>query len=520
MSVNCVNDHPMLLIILIFALIGSLISCAQQENNDADEDGSDPKTDDDDASDDDDDDDNDDDDDDDDDTGDPENEDWRFLWDAQGRAMILRGCNLDGSAKGDSGLPAFSHEEVLALSGEWGFNFTRYLIFWFKIEPEPGVYDEAYLDEVETRLDWAAEAGLQVVLDMHQDLWGPGISDSWGGSDGAPQWATLTDDFPHIPFSQYLGSWAFDYLSPAVIRAFDNFWDYQRHPELQDHYAAMWAHVVERFRDHPAVLGYDPMNEPWQGTGIFHYREFDETLYSDFSQRMIDAIRAVDEVGWIFYEPCAFGPNQGLRSHMRILEDPRQGENRLAYFPHLYPVLIDLAGGYMPQIDQTVQRWEKARKDESEAQRAPLLSGEWAMLTWFDNENRNTWYKMTLQMMERVTVGWAFWDCGWLRRDADQEYFPLVTSAYPRRVAGFPLLYHYEIDSKTLILEFENRPGVTGPTEIFIPAQRDYPQGWEVEVSDPDGSWSSEWDEQNNVLSIETDPEQMIHTIRILPANL
>jgi endoglycosylceramidase len=51
-----------------------------------------------------------------------------------------------------------------------------------------------------------------------------------------------------------------------VIRAFDNFWNYEEHPELQDHYAAMWAHVAERFRDHPAVIGYDLMNEPWQGS--------------------------------------------------------------------------------------------------------------------------------------------------------------------------------------------------------------------------------------------------------------
>ena len=46
--------------------------------------------------------------------------------------------------------------------------------------------------------DWLQEAGLHVVLDMHQDLWGPIYEGGGHGSDGAPPWATITEGEPEI----------------------------------------------------------------------------------------------------------------------------------------------------------------------------------------------------------------------------------------------------------------------------------------------------------------------------------
>jgi endoglycosylceramidase len=449
----------------------------------------------------------------------PIEHDWRHILDEEGGALILQGCNFDGSAKGDTGLPRYGRDDALGLAEDWGFNFVRYLIFWHKIEPEPGVYDELYLDAVEERLDWMHEAGIRVVLDMHQDVWGPGISEDWGGSDGAPQWATLTDGLPHIPFSETFGNWGFDYLSPAVIRAFDNFWDYEGpHPELQDRYAAMWTHVVSRFRDHPAVLGYNPMNEPWQGTDLLRYREFDETKYTAFNQRMIHAIREADSEGWVFFEPCAFGPNQGLPSYIGVLEDPRQGHPRVAYFPHLYPLTIELNGGYDPAADNTLATWAGHRVEESERQGAPLIVGEWAMLRWFGLDDRVLFHDDVLRRFERDTSGWSYWDCNFFYNEPFPEVIqPMLTRPYPRRVAGSPLSRSYDEKTGRFELTFRNRAGVTGPTEIYLGAGRNYPDGWELEVSDRPGTWSSAWDENASVLRIWADPARPEHTVRILP---
>jgi endoglycosylceramidase len=508
----------LLLVYMSILALALGVSCGDDDDDDNDDSLDDDDDDDDDSADDDDDAISDDDDDNNDDTS-PE-PDWRFIHDDQGRAMIFHGCNFDGAAKGPSGLPPQTRDDALFLSEQWGFNFSRYLIFWARIEPQPGIYDEQYLDEVEVRLDWMAEAGLQTVLDMHQDVWGPFIEGS-SGSDGAPEWATITDGWPHVDFASLLGNWAFNYLSPDVLRAFDNFWDYDRHPELQDHYAAMWAHVVARFKDHPAILGYDPMNEPWQGTGFLRYRDFDENEYTAFNQRMIDAIRAVDTEGWIFYEPCALPANQALRSYMGPLTDPRPGRQRLAYFPHLYPVLLDLGGGYIPEVDHALERWEEFRVLESENQSAPLLSGEWSMLQWFDAENRMLWLNEAMAMLDRVSAGWAYWDCGWLLRDTHQEYVDRVASIYPRAIAGDPISYSLSMDSSYpesvfFVLSFRERKGVTGPTEIYLPEDRNFPGGWDLLVTDPPGTWSSDYNEDSQVLSVWTNPDLESHTITIM----
>jgi endoglycosylceramidase len=516
--------HRSVFLLLIVLVLGFtfIAGCGDDDDDDDDETGAAPdddETGDDDDDDDDDDnnDDNDDDDDDDDDDDTAEPFDWRFLHDEDGGSLVLQGCNFDGSAKGDSGLPNWTREEALSLATDYGFNFARYLIFWYKIEPEPGVYDDVYLAAVAERLDWLHEAGMRVVLDMHQDVWGPGISENWGGSDGAPEWATITDGLPHISFSEIFGGWGYDYLSPAVNRAFDNFWDYEGdHPELQDHFAAMWAHVAETLGDHPAVIGYNPFNEPWQGTDLLRRREFDETKFRDFNQRMINAIREVDTEAWVFYEPCAFGPNQALPSFMGGLVDPREGEKRLAYFPHLYPVWVELLGGYNPEIDPTIGMWGRQRLRESRRDRVPLLSGEWALLRWFGLDDHVLWTDQTARMLEQVSAGWAFWDCNWFFRGLPEEVRDVAAHPYPRRIAGRPLTRSFDTDSSELLVTFRET-GVPGPTEIYLGAARHYPAGFTVEVTDPDGAWSSEYDSTLEILTVFTDPAQSEHTIRVTP---
>src|SRR5690606_26464663 len=64
--------------------------------------------------------------------------------------------------------------------------------------------------------------------------------------------------------------WSDAYLtSPAVHEALDAFWANAPGPTgvgLQDSFAAMWAQVATRVGAHPAVVGYDLLNEPTPGT--------------------------------------------------------------------------------------------------------------------------------------------------------------------------------------------------------------------------------------------------------------
>jgi endoglycosylceramidase len=453
-------------------------------------------------------------------------EDRRFLTDDQGRVLILHGVNFMGSAKGPPFLPPVEYAQADRIATDWGFNSVRYLIIWEGVEPEPGVYDEGYLDAVEAWMDYLHGLGIWVFLDMHQDLW----ARRYGG-DGAPDWAVRHDDQPFTGQPR----WFENYFQPAVKRCFDNFWAYDQgaHADLQDHYAAMWRHVAERFRDHPAVIGYDLMNEPHPGSDVdaleligfpnpdSTHASFDRDKFHPFYTRVISAIREVDADTFIFFEPRYGAPGNGVASYLPPLTDPREGAPRLVYAPHLYSVKLEANEAYAPESDTAFVDWERERRAEVAASPMPIVIGEWGFGT--DWENVEQAMIDTVEMADRLLAGWSYWPYdpgGWSFVDGDwneKEAADWVVRVYPQRIAGAPTSFSYDRDTRVFELVFEDREGVTGPTEIYIPAARSYPDGWEITVSDAEGAWSTEWDAAREILRLTTPKTGGEHRVTIQP---
>ncbi len=89
---------------------------------------------------------------------------------------------------------------------------------------------------------------------------------------------------------------------------------------------------------------------------------------------MIAAIRAVDSDGWIFYEPRVAAPANGQPSFIAKLEDPRDGDPRIVYAPHLYSVQFEFNQAYNPATDVTLENWEANRNKETELQQCTAPS--------------------------------------------------------------------------------------------------------------------------------------------------
>lgn len=189
-----------------------------------------------------------------------------------------------------------------------GWNFVRLAITWEQVEPEPGRYDQQFVERVAQVVRWAEEQGIYVLVDFHQDNYGdiprptprtdPGFPPLWtrptGQADGPPRWAVMTDGKPNV---NPLG---FSVLSPAVLRAFTSFWSNRippvpqgdaPGPGLQDHYIGAVAAVAKRLRDEPAVTGIEIMNEPQPGEFDFMAMARDR-LYP-FYARVIQAVTGV-----------------------------------------------------------------------------------------------------------------------------------------------------------------------------------------------------------------------------------
>lgn len=436
----------------------------------------------------------------------------RYITDDQGRALILHGLNTSSSAKQHpQRLPWVQPEDIEREATQWGFNFVRLLIFWDAIEPSPGVYDEHYLDLVAERIRWYQQQKMYVLLDMHQDLYAIQF-----GGDGAPDWAVITDGLSAQPRSP----WWLTYLEPGVTRSFDNFWRYDgSHRYLQDHYAAMWRHVAQRFKDEPNVIGYDVMNEPYGGS--LAWPLFEPVWLKPFYERVIQQIRTVDNDTWIFVEPQALGVNFGVASALPVINDSRQGEKRLVYAPHFYPPLLHEGGDYNGDLT-LFKSWASARARELDNQQMPLVVGEFGISP--QQKGAARFIRDVMQFADYMQAGWALWsnDPGsWSPTDQHGNETVLVDELvriYPRAIAGKPKTYLYDANKRHFTLEFTTVKGITGPTEIYIPARRHFPEGWTLSVNVPKQFWQQSWDEQREVLSLFTHGEDIFYRVEIRSA--
>jgi endoglycosylceramidase len=132
------------------------------------------------------------------------------IMDAQGREVLLRGVNVNSLGEYWAYNPAiptvypFTADDADRMSA-FGWNIVRLVVSWSRIEPQPGAYDTAYLDQVEATVRLLASRGMYTIVDLHQDAWGatlagrpdkrcrPGQEPAYGW-DGAPGWATLVPD--------------------------------------------------------------------------------------------------------------------------------------------------------------------------------------------------------------------------------------------------------------------------------------------------------------------------------------
>ena len=80
--------------------------------------------------------------------------------------------------------PLNSAHEHFARISKYGINLLRLTVTWEAVmHTSPGVIDKDYLEYLSSLVDIAAEYGLYVLIDPHQDVWS-----RTSGGDGAPSW--------------------------------------------------------------------------------------------------------------------------------------------------------------------------------------------------------------------------------------------------------------------------------------------------------------------------------------------
>ncbi len=230
--------------------------------------------------------------------------------DEHGRTLMLRGVNLGGSSKvpfrpdGATHISDrfFNHRDISFVGRpfpleeadehftrlhSWGFTCLRLLVTWEAIEHAgPGLYDQAYLEYTRAIVEKAAEHGIDVFIDPHQDVWS-----RFSGGDGAPGWTfevvglditkfkgtgaavvhqTHGDPFPRMIWPSNSGKLA----AATMFSLFFGGNDFAPETKvegvpiqdyLQRHYIEALAQVAKKLSGLTNVIGYDTMNEPLPG---------------------------------------------------------------------------------------------------------------------------------------------------------------------------------------------------------------------------------------------------------------
>jgi len=222
-----------------------------------------------------------------------------------------------------------------------GFNSVRvpfsYRLFVTETEPRK-LEGEGYrlLDEV---VAWCKTENLYVILDMHA---------APGGQTG-----DNIDD-----------SWGYPFLFESV--------------ESQNLTVNIWRKLAARYRNEPAVIGYDLLNEP-----IAHY--FDATTLNPklepVYRKIVAGIREVD------------------RNHLIFLGGAQWSNNFKVFGPPFDDKLVYTFHKYWMEVNRgAIQEY----LDFREKHNAPVWMGE-------SGENTDDWIKSYRTLLESNNIGWCFW---------------------------------------------------------------------------------------------------------------
>lgn len=422
------------------------------------------------------------------------------LVDESGRERIFNGVNLVFKGAYDEKTGKMDYfdvnwdEDMFRSLSEMGINLIRLGLVWKAIEPQPGIYNEEYLDFMEKYFDLCGKYGIYVYLDMHQDCY-----------HGMPDWATVTDSYKRRKPKVI---WAEGYfIDKAVHRAFDNFWSNTPvcGKGLQDYFADMWKHVAKRFKDKDNLFGFDILNEPFPGTnggkvfrkiissgiktilsdnvdkpkaikkiikgdtatealaviddreifrsitsgGDLLIKNFDIEKYYPFLKKIASAIREITDKGIIIMESSYYSNISIPCSTPRLKYDDGTVEENLVFAPHGYDLTVDTpltntAGN--KRVDTIFDEHAKTQ----ERLGVPVIVGEWGGMVPGSDEYPHLEY--LLEKFDNNHWSQTYW-CFW-KELLDEKIMKIIARPYPVAVPGNISKYEFNRKNNTFTLKF------------------------------------------------------------------
>ncbi|RYD56886.1 MAG: hypothetical protein EOP56_10875 [Sphingobacteriales bacterium] len=278
-------------------------------------------------------------------------------------------------------IPPLATADDLKTLSSWGANLVRWQLTWSGF---PRSYADTatvasytkwlngLLDHVETMMPLCRQLGLKVVLDLHT-LPG-GVTDAR--------------------------------VSGSDMRLFkDVAW--------QQTFLNIWATIAERFKNEPAIWGYDLANEPSEGVvpdGVMTWQQL--------ATAAAQAIRNIDTTHTIIVEGNIGAEPIGLNMLTPI---PVKG---VVYSIHMYnpfefthqaiwdnqPAKISYPGTIDGRVwdKQMLRRFLQMTRDWQYTHNAHIFVGEFGAIRWAPNESAYNYLKECIELFEEYGWDWTY----------------------------------------------------------------------------------------------------------------
>ncbi|KAI8813208.1 glycoside hydrolase superfamily [Cladochytrium replicatum] len=407
----------------------------------------------------------------------------RWMYEADGRTVVLRGYNLGGSSKVPDFKPFKDIYKLNIFRDTLGSNVARLLFNWEAYEgAAPGVYDESYLEYYAGVAQALWDRGMYVIVDFHSDGFSRYLANGCGS--GAPRWAVSNATTPDTPINdKSCKGWGVNLtfngdLKNKILSVVSAF--YANKAGVRDAFLMTVGRVAQRMSKIPGVFAYEPLNEPWG----------DEV--TEIAPLLVDAAKVIRKYQpkAVIYICASFNgvQNEVFSPKPKYPLDLHKTIGNIVWAPHYYDPTLFVFGDYVSIFPVTttmhnividvLQTW-------NDGAGVPISFGEFGGLGSFKD---NTLIKRYYEYLDTDVASATQWTYtpDWNPTDLDhwnEEDFSIVDEnnqprnqlvdirPQPRRFTGAPITFLYTPDKKTVNVTWTQNSATLGlTTELFLPS--------------------------------------------------
>lgn len=275
--------------------------------------------------------------------------------------------------------------------------------------------------------------------------------------------------------------------------------------KAQQTYLSAWRVVWDRYKDEDWVAGYDLVNEPRKLTMDISYDDLTTKYLIPYYQNLIDASQKINPAKYCLIQSIFMNKGEAINGNQYAEIPVPVNRDKILFAPHIYQENRDL-------VKPTLLRFRK----ESDMLEAPVFIGEWGFPTYattdstlvgvhgqlnymdfyirtaelFDSLGYNTikaWFSGNPMMQNFLPGGrstWAIFNDKRPVGTVERKYITdIIARPYPQAVAGNLKSFKYNFATRSLDVFIETDNG-KGSSQLFIGANRHYPDGFTVVLND------------------------------------